>query len=341
MQTAVFAIDPNAPDPAVLARAAAVLRAGGLVAFPTETVYGLGANALDAAAVGRIFAAKGRPANNPLIVHVADEVGARQVAADWPPSAARLAGRFWPGPLTLVLPKAAAVPDAVTAAGPTVAVRVPAHPVALALLRAAGIPVAAPSANRSTQLSPTRAEHVLRGLDGRIDLVLDGGPTPGGIESTVLDLTAVPPRLLRPGLVPPTALEAVIGPVARAAPVAEPGAAPLPSPGLMPRHYAPRKPLECVEGDALSRVRELAATGERVGWLVFGRSYLFPADRLHLPESVYYGQLPSDPGACAARLYDLLHHLDNDIPVTRIVVELPPDAPEWLAVRDRLRRASA
>ncbi|HZY90824.1 MAG TPA: L-threonylcarbamoyladenylate synthase, partial [Gemmataceae bacterium] len=177
MQTEVLAIDPNAPDPAVIARAAAALRAGGLVAFPTETVYGLGANALDAAAVDRIFAAKGRPAHNPLIVHVADEAAARAVAGEWPATASRLAARFWPGPLTLVVPKAAAVPAVVTAGGPTVAVRVSAHPVALALLRAAGVPVAAPSANRSAQLSPTRAEHILRGLAGRIDLVLDGGPT--------------------------------------------------------------------------------------------------------------------------------------------------------------------
>jgi L-threonylcarbamoyladenylate synthase len=339
MQTAVLPIDPNAPDPAVIARAAAVLRAGGLVAFPTETVYGLGANALDAAAVGRIFAAKGRPANNPLIVHVADETGARAVAGEWPEAAARLAARFWPGPLTLVVPKAAAVPGIVTAGGSTVAVRVPAHPVALALLRVAGVPVSAPSANRSGQLSPTRAEHVLRGLADRINMVLDGGPTTGGLESTVLDVTSTPPRLLRPGLIGPAELEAVVGPVTRSHAAAEPAGA-LPSPGMMSRHYAPRKPLECVEGDSLSRVEELAAAGERVGWLVFGRSYIWPTNAIPFPTSVYYGQLPSDPITCAAQLYNLLHHLDNDVPVTRIVVELPPDTPEWLAVRDRLRRAS-
>jgi L-threonylcarbamoyladenylate synthase len=341
MQTAVLAIDPNAPDPVVLARAAGVLRAGGLVAFPTETVYGLGADALIAEAVGRVFTAKGRPANNPLIVHVADEAGARAVAGEWPEAAARLAARFWPGPLTLVVPKAAAVPAVVTAGGPTVAVRVPAHPVALALLRAAGVPLAAPSANRSSQLSPTRAEHVLRGLAGRIDLVLDGGPTTGGLESTVLDVTSTPPRLLRPGLIGPADLEAVIGPVTCSQAAAGETAGVLPSPGMMRRHYAPRKPLECVEGDSLSRVEELAAAGERVGWLVFGRSYIFPTNVIPFPTSVYYGQLPSDPTACAAQLYDLLHHLDKDVPVTRIVVELPPDTPEWLAVRDRLRRASA
>src|SRR5437764_451481 len=168
METAVLAVDPAAPDGRAVERAAAVLRSGGLVAFPTETVYGLGANARDAAAVARIYAAKGRPARNPIIVHVADVDAARAVVADWPDAAARLAERFWPGPLTLVLPRGPAVPDVVTAGGPAVAVRVPGHPVALALLRACGLPLAAPSANSSTRLSPTRAEHVLSDLGGRI-----------------------------------------------------------------------------------------------------------------------------------------------------------------------------
>src|SRR5262249_41979044 len=163
--------DPLRPQPEVIARAAEVLRRGGLVAFPTETVYGLGANALDADAVRRIFDAKGRPANNPVIVHIADVERVHDLVAPWPESAARLAARFWPGPLTLVLPRREVVPDVVTAGGPTVAVRMPAHPVALALIRAAGVPVAAPSANRSTELSPTRAEHVMRGLDGLIDVL--------------------------------------------------------------------------------------------------------------------------------------------------------------------------
>src|SRR5262245_52423466 len=194
MNLSVLVVSPESPEAQAIARAAVVLRAGGLVAFPTETVYGLGANALDATAVRRIFTAKGRPANNPLIVHVAGAAHVGRVAAAWPALAARLAERFWPGPLTLILPRSAAVPDEVTAGGPTVAVRVPAHPVARALLEAAGVPVAAPSANRSTQLSPTTAAHVLRGLNGRIDLLLDGGPTAGGLESTVLDLTTEPPR---------------------------------------------------------------------------------------------------------------------------------------------------
>jgi L-threonylcarbamoyladenylate synthase len=258
MKTVVVPVDPAAPSAAALAEAARVLHGGGLVAFPTETVYGLGANALDASAVARIFAAKGRPANNPLIVHISETSQVQQVAADWPASAERLAERFWPGPLTLVLPKRDTVPEIVTARGPTVAVRVPAHPVAEALLRASGLPIAAPSANRSTELSPTRAEHVLGGLQGRIEMLLDGGPTSGGIESTVLDLTTIPPRLLRPGPIGVAELEAVIGSLARDAPIPVETSHALPSPGMMPRHYAPRTSLEYVEaGKELERLTHL------------------------------------------------------------------------------------
>jgi L-threonylcarbamoyladenylate synthase len=329
--TVLVAVDPLHPQAERIAQAAAVLRAGGLVAFPTETVYGLGAHALDAAAVGRIFAAKGRPAHNPLIVHVAAAADVGKVAADWPASAARLAERFWPGPLTLVLPKKAQVPDVVTAGGPTVAVRVPAHPVALALLEAAGVPVAAPSANRSSRLSPTRAAHVLRDLEGRIDLVLDGGPCAGGIESTVLDLTADPPRLLRPGLVSLAELEATLGPLALPAGVTEGSA--LPSPGMLSRHYAPRTPLECVAGGGRERVEELCRQGCRVGWVPWGLP-------LATPSGVVVRTLRADPAGYAAGLYAALHDLDA-AGLDRIVVGLPPDTVEWQAVRDRLRRASA
>jgi L-threonylcarbamoyladenylate synthase len=331
VRTIVFTVDPHSPNAEAIAEAARVLRAGGLVAFPTETVYGLGANALDASAVARIFAAKGRPANNPLIVHVAESAAARQVAADWPDAAALLAERFWPGPLTLVLPKRDLVPDVVTANGPTVAVRVPAHPVAQALLRAAGIPLAAPSANRSTELSPTRAEHVLRGLDGRIDVLLDGGPTAGGIESTVLDLTANPPRLLRPGLIGVAELEALLGPLARALPPSSETI--LPSPGMLPRHYAPRTPLECVETRGEERIASLVREGWRVGWVTF-------ADRggAEWPD-VVRRVLPADPAGYAAQIYAVLHELDA-AGLDRIVVTLPPDTGDWLAVRDRLRRGA-
>src|SRR5262249_40594478 len=188
-----------------------ILQRGGLVAFPTETVYGLGASALDASAVARIFAAKGRPAGNPIIVHVAEIDDAKRLVGDWPAVAQTLAERFWPGPLTLVLPKGACVPGIVTACGPTVAIRMPAHPVALALLRACKLSLAAPSANRPPALSPTRPEPVLAGLADCIDLMLDAGPTPGGLESTVLDVTTEPPRLLRPGLVTVAELESLVG----------------------------------------------------------------------------------------------------------------------------------
>jgi L-threonylcarbamoyladenylate synthase len=330
MNTEILAVDLKAIDSAPIERAAEVLRRGGLVAFPTETVYGLGANALDAAAVARIFEAKGRPANNPLIVHVADADAAQRIVAEWPETAARLAERFWSGPLTLVLPKRPEVPDVVTASGPTVAVRVPAHPVALALLRAVELPLAAPSANRSSQLSPTRAEHVWRGLAGRINLILDGGPTSGGIESTVLDVTTTPPRLLRPGLVSASELEAVVGPLARHIPT---GSALLPSPGLLPRHYAPRTPLECVGDDGLARVEELRRKGQRIGWVT-----ITPAANIGLSDVVTVA-LPADPAAYAAQLYATLHLLD-DAGLDHILVTLPPDTEEWLAIRDRLRRAS-
>ncbi len=331
MHTEVLPTDAEQPDADAIARAAAVLRAGGLVAFPTETVYGLGANALDAAAVSRIFMAKGRPSNNPLIVHVADAADAARVAASWPATAALLADRFWPGPLTLVLPKRPELPDAVTAGSPTVAVRVPAHAVALALIRAAGTPIAAPSANRSGYISPTRAEHVLHGLAGRIEMVLDAGPVPGGIESTVLDLTSDPPRLLRPGLVSPAEIEAIVGPIVR--PMRKEAAPenPLPSPGMLSRHYAPRTPLELAQDDGAARVEELRRAGLCVGWLTFGEREI---------AGVTVVTLPCDPDGYAARLYAELHALDG-AGLDRIIVARPPDTEEWLAVRDRLRRAAA
>lgn len=333
MQTTILQVDPNRPDAESMTRAAAVLRAGGLVAFPTETVYGLGANALDPQAVERIFAAKGRPANNPLIVHVDSIESAQQLTTSWPTSAARLAATFWPGPLTVVLHKQATVPDMVTASGPTVAIRLPAAPVARALLAAAGVPIAAPSANRSSRLSPTRAEHVLADLNGALELLLDGGPTTGGLESTVIDLTTTPPRLLRPGLITPDAIEAVIGPLQRLE-TSQPSTttAPLPSPGMLSRHYAPRTPLECVVGSGRERVEALARQG-RIGWLSFASSIVEIPGVLSVP-------MPTDPSAYAAQLYAVLHGLD-EANLDRIIVELPPEQDAWLAIRDRLRRATS
>ncbi len=230
----IVPVDAEHPSAEVIEEAARRLRAGELVAFPTETVYGLGANALDADAVRRIFTAKGRPSYNPIIVHVADVNGARRVVSEWPESAARLAQRFWPGPLTLVLPRRPEVPDAVTAGLDTVAVRVPAHPVALALLRAAGIPIAAPSANPSTRVSPTTARHVAESLGDRVAMIIDGGPTSVGIESTVLDVSHDRPVLLRPGMISQADLAEVVGDIATATHAAEGKARP--SPGMMEKH---------------------------------------------------------------------------------------------------------
>jgi L-threonylcarbamoyladenylate synthase len=281
--------------------------------------------------VGRVFAAKGRPANNPLIVHVAETADVLRVASTWPEEAAQLAERFWPGPLTLVLPRRPEVPDIVTAGGPNVAVRLPAHPVARELIRLAGVPIAAPSANRSNRLSPTRARHVLRDLEGRIDVLLDGGSTPGGIESTVLDLASRPPRLLRPGLIEPVALEAIIGPIER--PLLAASAEALPSPGMLARHYAPRTPMELVDGGE-ERVRQLSRDGLCVGWLVW-----FDVDEVALPTGVTLVRLPSDAAGYAAELYQALHELDEK-EVDRIIVALPPEGEAWLGVRDRLWRAA-
>ena len=335
-QTIVRQIAREHPDADIIAEAATCLRRGGLVSFPTETVYGLGASALEARAVESIFVAKGRPPNNPIIVHVASAEAAQQLVLGWPPVASRLAERFWPGPLTLVLSKRPVVPDIVTAGGRTVGIRVPAHPVALALLRAAQIPIAAPSANRSAEVSPTTAEHVRQGLDGRMDLVLDAGPAPGGLESTVLDLTVDPPRVLRPGLVTISQLEAVIGNVgwdetARQHAVSGPAR----SPGLLDRHYAPRVKLQCVKAAGAQAVQELLATDHRVGWLRLG-----PGSSRNVSENAVVIDMPSDPAAYSARLYAALHELD-DAAVGHIVVDLPPSGDAWLAVHDRLKRASA
>lgn len=223
LRTRVMRIDPKQPDPAAISEAAAVLRRGGLVAFPTETVYGLGAAGLDPVAVARIFLAKGRPPSSPLILHVVDVAQARSLVSAMPEAALRLAARFWPGPLTLVLPRGPAVPDVVAAGGPTVGMRAPDHRVAQGLIIAARVPIAAPSANLSGRPSPTTAAHVLSDLDGRVDVILDAGPTALGVPSTVLDLTASPPRILRSGAISAAALREVVGEVAAAPCASGPG----------------------------------------------------------------------------------------------------------------------
>jgi L-threonylcarbamoyladenylate synthase len=327
-------VDPISPDPEVIARVAARLRDGALVAFPTETVYGLGGNALDPVAVARIYAAKGRPSSNPLILHVPDTEAARRLVSRWPATASALAAAFWPGPLTMVLPRGSAVPAAVAGGLDTVGVRVPGHPVALALLRAAAVPVAAPSANPSARVSPTTAEHVERGLGRRVDLVLDGGATPSGIESTVVDLSGGRPALLRPGALSADEIEAVVGPLER--PTPGPGG-PTPSPGMQERHYAPEGDLRIMEWDPLARTAAATAAvsevreGGRVGALL-----LHPLPGVPVHHAV---PMPRDPHAYARLLYATLHALD-DLGCTLILVDPVPLTPGWEGVRDRLVRAS-
>jgi L-threonylcarbamoyladenylate synthase len=294
------------PNPEELARAAEAIREGRLVAFPTETVYGLGANALDAAAVERIYAAKGRPSSSPLIVHVADEAMAKSITAAWPDVAHLLASRFWPGPLTLVVKKSAAIPDVVTAGLDSVGVRVPAHPMALELIRLAGVPIAAPSANRFTQISPTTAEHVRESLGDRVDMILDGGPTQVGIESTVVSLTGEVPVVLRPGMISQAELETTTGKVWGVISLAEKAE----SPGMLPKHYAPRTRLYVIDPSET---------------LPYGRGYIL--------------EMPTDPKEYAAVLYAELHRADKE-GWDWIGVAKPPETPEWAGILDRLKRAS-
>jgi L-threonylcarbamoyladenylate synthase len=316
----VIVVDPYRPDPAPIDRAGRLLAGGGLVVFPTETVYGLGAHAFDLAAVQAVFAGKGRPATDPLIVHVADLDGVRDVVAGWPPAAAALAEAFWPGPLTLVLPKRPVVPDEITAGRPTVAVRVPAHPVTQAVLRAAGVPVAAPSANRFGRVSPTTAEHVRSELHGAYDLLLDAGPTPLGVESTVVDLTGEVPELLRPGGVVLEDLRQVIGEVRHQDRIVVAEIDDAAAPGQFLRHYAPTTPLVLVEG-AGELVDTLRATLASQG---------FDAGVV---------ELPAAPDAAARQLYAALRDADAR---GHGVLLAPVVDPAGLgrAVNDRLFRAA-
>lgn len=321
-------VDPEHPDPATIAAAAASLRAGELVAFPTETVYGLGAAALDERAVARIYAAKRRPSHHPLIVHVLSPAHARTLTRTWPRLADALCAAFWPGPLTLVLPKHASVPDLVTAELPSVALRSPAHPVARALLDAAAIPIAAPSANRYQSVSPTSAAHVERslGLDA-IAWLLDAGPTQVGIESTVVDLCGERPRLLRPGGLDAGAIEAITGPLERITSVGEDEARA--SPGLAARHYSPNARLEL-------HVRERLLAATRESSRPLGAIVLAPCEGLAADHVL---ELPAEPRDYARLLYAALHTLD-ELGCARIVVERPPADPAWAAVLDRLARAA-
>ncbi len=343
----MLALDRERPDPAVIAEAAACLRAGGLVVLPTETVYGLGANALDPLAIAAVFDAKGRPATDPLIVHVSRLDDLAAIVTDVTPLVRRLAAAFWPGPLTLILPKRGVVPEAVTAGLPTVAVRVPAHPVALAVIAAAGVPVAAPSANLFSRPSPTLASHVLADLAGRVDLVLDAGPTEVGIESTVLDLTVNPPLVRRPGGVTLEALRQVVADVQLLTRHEDSGIAQA-SPGQLLRHYAPRARLTLIDGNE-EGVRRYVATeavarahaGLRVGVLAPAedilalRTALAAAGRIVLQP---YGSR-RDPAQCARELFEAVRVLDG-AEVAEMLAIAPAPTGLGLAVHDRLTRAA-
>jgi len=357
-KTEVLPTHTRALFAAAVSRAADLLRAGQLVALPTETVYGLAANALDAKAVEHIFKAKGRPAHNPIIVHVSSLAMARRCVRDWPAVADRLARAFWPGPLTLVLPKADTIPHRVTAGGDTVGVRWPSHPFIQAVIRACGFPLAVPSANRSTQVSPTHAGHVVTDLEGRIPLVVDGGACQVGIESAVLDLTVNPPRVLRPGMIHEESLQAALG--KRGTRSAERGvenplgkrgtrgaergtearsvrrAGELRSPGRLPRHYAPRAKLVLLRwaNDAELRA-QLAKLSSRLRPIHLVAHTRIPSGERLERVSV----IPHDPEAFARALYAELHRCD-ETGARLIVVEALPDTPEWRAISDRLRRAA-
>lgn len=309
--------------------AVTTLKAGGLVAFPTETVYGLGADASNPDAVAKIFAVKGRPAGHPLIVHLADAVQIANWAREVPEAARSLARRFWPGPLTVILKRAPRVSNAVTGGQDSVALRVPSHPVALQLLARFGGGIAAPSANRHGRVSATTAEHVRHEFGSAIDCVLDGGETDVGIESTIVDLSGAAPTLLRPGWIGAAELEQALG-----APLAAPAADAPRAPGTLAKHYAPQTPLIVTEFDLLM---ELAATLTRVGKRV---AALAMSDRRPVHEGLTWVAAPSDPAGYAHTLYANLRALDES-GCEIILVERPPQSAEWMAINDRLTRAAA
>ncbi len=314
-----------------IAEAVALLRGGELVAFPTETVYGLGADAANPAAAAKIFSAKGRPADHPLIVHLPSGDHMARWARDVPAEAERLAAAFWPGPLTLILKRLPDVPDAVTGGQDTVGLRVPNHPLALELLAAFDGGIAAPSANRFGRISPTTAAHVREELGARVPLILDGGPCPVGIESTILDLSRGRPVLLRPGAIGAADIARVIGHVPEmAVPQMD---APRVS-GSLEAHYAPRTPLQLVSSDGLLfALRDALVAGERV-------AVLAPTAQAISHDLVAWRQVPADPAGCAHDLYASLRELDA-LGCARILVQKPPAGEIWLAVNDRLSRAAA
>jgi L-threonylcarbamoyladenylate synthase len=316
-------------------RAAELLRDGEVVALPTETVYGLAANALDEKAVAKIFQIKGRPSHNPVIVHVASlEMAARCVDV-FPPSGVQLAKAFWPGPLTLVLPRAKTIPKIVMADGETVGIRWPFHPLIQAVIRECDFPLAAPSANLSNQISPTNAGHVYKQLNGKIHAIVDGGQSTVGIESTVLDLTVSPPQILRPGMIHAESLAAVCGEVQGLKPG---GQGPeLRSPGLLKKHYSPKAKLVVLnwndDAELKQKIRDLKLKPQNCHIIAYA----------HVPSPEQFARvcvIPHDAEAFARAIYAEMHHCD-EAGAQIIVVETPPETPEWSGITDRLRRAAA
>ena len=314
--------------------ASELLRAGQVVALPTETVYGLAANAWNEDAVRSIYEVKGRPPENPIIVHVAGLSLARRCVSDWPTVADQLAAAFWPGPLTMVLRRSPEIPLLVTAGGPTVGVRWPSHLFMRAVIEGCGFPLAAPSANRSNQLSPTSAEHVRKSLGAKIPLIIDGGPSQVGLESSVLDLVSKPPRLLRPGMISADSLRAIVGEISMESAGGEKGMER--SPGRLPRHYAPVARLVVLRW---KDEKDLAAQA-----LAFGvsREKVYVIAHHLIPQREEFGRvavIPADPEAYARALYAELHRCD-ELGAQLVIVESPPEGEQWRAIADRLRRAS-
>ncbi len=333
MAAEILSTETPALFQAAVQRAAERLRAGEVVALPTETVYGLAANALDPQAVAQIYALKGRPAHNPIIVHVASWELVRRCAASWPESADRLGRAFWPGPLTIVVPRSAMIPDMVTAGGNTVGIRWPAHPFMQAVIRECGFPLAAPSANRSNEISPTNAAHVFRSLGDSLTLIVDGGHSTVGIESTVVDLSESEMRVLRPGMIHEESLAAALGEAVRPGPAG----GPLRSPGLLPKHYSPRARVVVLGWHSNEELLRQAAGLK----LDRSRAVVIAHACLPAPEGwAGVNLIPHDAEAYARALYAEWHRCD-EAGAAWIVMEAVPDAPAWRGIADRLRRAAA
>ena len=337
MKTEILPTHTKALFEFAVKRAAELLRAGEVVALPTETVYGLAANALDENAVAKIFAVKGRPAHNPIIVHVSDNEMARRCVENFSPLAEKFSRAFWPGPLTLVLPRSGKIPSNVTAGGETVGVRWPSHPIMQAVIRECGFPLAAPSANLSNQISPTNAAHVRAQLDGKIPLIVDGGQSQVGIESTVLDLTSEPPRILRPGMIHAESLAAVGGEIEKAESRKQKTESAPRSPGLLAKHYSPKAKLVVLDwkDDGDLKFQLSAFNFQLLHCHVLVHTKIpagFP------PENVCV--IPHDAEAFARALYGELHRCDA-AGAQLIIVEAPPATAEWSGIADRLRRAAA